>query len=84
MSGGGERKDRGSGPAEEHRDRVREERAHPAEVALYIPVAFESRITLSRERAGEEDREEKEDDAANLADERRLRGPIVPVPARAW
>jgi len=84
VSGGGERKDRGSGPAEEHRDRVREERSHPAEVPFYVAVAIETGIALSRERAGEEDREEKEDDAANLADERRLRGPIVPVPARAW
>ena len=67
MCGGGEWENRGGRPTEEERDWVREERAHPAEVALYIPVAFESRITLSRERAGEEDCEKQEDDPANLA-----------------
>jgi hypothetical protein len=62
---------------------VREERPHPAEVALYIPVTIESRITFSRECAGEEDCEEQKDDSANLAGDCGLGRPIVPVPARA-
>jgi hypothetical protein len=60
-----------------------EERAHPAEVSFYITVAIESRITFSGKRASKEDCEEKEDDAANLAGNRRLGRLIVPVPARA-
>jgi hypothetical protein len=82
VSGGSEREKRGGGPAEEERDRVREERPHPAEVSLYIPVAIEPRITFSGQRAGEKDCEEKEDDPANLAGKRRLGRLIVPVPAR--
>ena len=83
MSGRSEREQGGSGPPKEHRDRVREERAHPAEVSFYVAVAEETRVSLGAEGAGEEDREQQEDDSANLAGERRLRGSIVPVPARA-
>ena len=83
MSGGSEREKRGGGPAEEERNRVREERSHPSEIALYIPVAVEPRIAFGGKRAGEEDCEEKEDDPANLAGNRGLGRPIVPVPARA-
>ena len=54
MRGGREWEERGGGPTEEERDWMREESAHPAEVALYIAVAIEPRITFSRERAGEE------------------------------
>jgi len=79
----GERKERGGGPAEEEGDRVGEQGSRPAEIPLYVSVAAELCVRLSRECAGEENPEEKEDDAANLAGERRLRRPIVPVPARA-
>jgi hypothetical protein len=79
----GERKERGGGPAEEEGDRVGEQGSGPAEIPLYVPVAAELCIGLGRECAREENSEEEEDDAANLAGERRLRRPIVPVPARA-
>ena len=62
---------------------MREHRSDPAEVAPYVAVEVELCITLCRERAGEENREEKEDDPANLAGERGARRLIVPVPARA-
>ena len=83
MRGGSEREKRGCRPAEEERDRVREERPHPAEVSFYIAIAVEPRITFRGEGAGEEDCEEKEDNPANLAGKRRLGRLIVPVPARA-
>ena len=79
----GERKERGGGPAEEEGDGVGEQGSGPAEIPLYVAVAAELCVRLSRECAGEENPEEQEDDAANLAGERRLRRPIVPVPARA-
>jgi hypothetical protein len=79
----GERKERGGGPAEEEGDRVGEQGSGPAEIPLYVAVAIELCVGLGGECTGEEDSEEQEDDAANLAGERRLRGPIVPVPARA-
>ena len=78
----GERKERGRGPAEEEGDRMGEQGAGPAEIPLYVSVAPELCVRLGRECAREENPEEKEDDAANLAGERRLRRPIVPVPAR--
>ncbi len=84
MGGWRKREKRGGRPAEEERDRVSEERSHPAEVSFYIPVAVEPRIPFRGKRAGEEDCEEKEDDPANLAGKRRLGRLIVPVPARAW
>ena len=79
----GERKERGGGPAEEEGDRVGEQGSGPAEIPLYVAVAPELCVRLGSECAREKDSEEKEDDAANLAGERRLRRPIVPVPARA-
>lgn len=83
MSGGGERKECGGGPAEEQGNRVREERSRPAEVSCYVTVAVEPGVAFGGECSAEKDREQKEDDPANLAGKRRLRGPIVPVPARA-
>ena len=77
------RKERRGGPTEKLRDRTREQRADPAEVALYVAVAVELSVTLGGERTGEKDSEEKEDYPANLASERGLGRPIVPVPARA-
>jgi len=74
---------RRGGPAEEQRDRVGEQRSDPAEVSSYVAVAVELGVALGGECAGEEDSEEKKYDPANLAGKRRLRGPIVPVPARA-
>ena len=65
-------------------DRLREQGADPAEICSYVPVAVELGIPLGRECTGEENPEEKKDDAAYLAGERRLRGSIVPVPARVW
>ena len=77
------RKKRRGGPTEKERDRTRQQRADPAEIPLYIAVAVELSVTLGGERAGEEDSEEKKDYPADLASERGLRNPIVPVPARA-
>ena len=76
-------KKRGGGPAEEQRDRMREKRSRPAEISRYVAVALEPGVALGGKCAGEEDREQKQDDPADLAGERRLRGSIVPVPARA-
>jgi hypothetical protein len=48
------------GPSEEERDRVREQRAHPAEVSLYASAtADDGGVPLSRERAGKKDREQQ-------------------------
>jgi hypothetical protein len=84
VSGGSEGKKRGRRPTQEHRYRVRKQGSGPAEVSFYVTVALEARPAFRGESAGEKEREEKEDDAANLARKRRLRRPIVPVPARAW
>jgi hypothetical protein len=72
------------GPAEQQRNRMSEERSDPAEVSLYVAVAVELGVSLGEERTGEEDSEEKKDDSANLAGQRRAGGPIAPVRARAW
>jgi hypothetical protein len=77
-------KDCGSRPTKEQRDRMRENRADPAEVPPYVATPAELCVTLGRERAGEKNSEEKEDDPADLAGERGARGLIWPVPARAW
>ena len=84
MGGGCDRKERSGRPAKEEGDRAREQRSDPAEVSFYVAVATELRVGLGGECAGEENSEEKEDDPANLARERGLGRPIVPVPARAW
>ena len=78
-----EREEHGGRPAEEDGDRVREQGSGPPEISLYVAVEVELGVALGGECAGQEDPEEKEDDPANLAGERRFRGPIVPVPARA-
>ena len=85
MRGGSERKERCCGPAEEQRDRVRQQRAHPAEIALYRAAATNERcVAFGDECSAEEDREKKKDNPANLARERGTRrGAIAPVPARA-
>jgi len=83
VRGRGNGKERGGGPAEEKSDRAGEQGSDPAEVSLYVAVAVELGVALGGECAGKEDPEEKEDDPANLARERGLRRPIVPVPARA-
>lgn len=62
---------------------MRKQRSDPAEVSSYVAVAAELSVALGGEGAGEEDPEEKEDDPANLAGQRRAGGLIVPVPARA-
>jgi hypothetical protein len=63
---------------------VCEERPDPSEVSSYVAVAVELCVALGGECAGEEDSEEKKNYSADLASERGLRRPIVPVPARAW
>ena len=85
MRGGSKGKKGCRWPAEEQCDRMGEQRSYPAEISLYAGACStdECRISFRGECAGEEDREEKEDDPANLAGKSRLRGPIVPVPARA-
>ena len=83
MGGGGNGQDRRCRPSQQQRDRMREQRADPAEVASYVAVAVQLGVGLGGERTGEEDSEEKKDDPANLAGERGARGLIVPVPARA-
>jgi hypothetical protein len=80
---GSDRQEESGGPPEEQRNRMREKRSDPAEVPLYVSVAVKLGVTLGEQCAGEEDPEEKEDDPANLAGERRARGLIGPVPARA-
>lgn len=84
MGGEGERKNCGGGPAKQQRDRMREQRPGPAEVAPYVPVAMQLGVRLGGECTGEEDSEQQQDYPANLAGERRARGLIVPVPVRAW
>jgi hypothetical protein len=85
VGGGRERKKCGSGPAEEERNRMREERAHPAEIAFYSgATADECGVAFGDQCSTEEDREKKEDNPANLAGERGARRrAIAPVPARA-
>src|SRR6267143_2520281 len=71
VRGGSEGKERGRGPAEEQRDGMREQRAHPAEIAFYCAAAADERcVAFGGQRPTEEDREKKEDDPANLAGER--------------
>jgi hypothetical protein len=79
----GERKERGGWPAEEEGDRVGEQSTDPAEVPLYIAVEVELSVALRGERAGEEDPEEKEDNAPYLPRQRGFGRPIVPALARA-
>ena len=63
---------------------MRQQGAHPAEFPSYIAGALELGVSLSGERARQENRKEKQDDSADLARERRARGrAIAPVPARA-
>jgi hypothetical protein len=83
VSNEGEWKERCGRPAEEKGDRVGEEGPDPAEVRLHIAVEVQLSVALGGERAGEEDTEEKEDDAADLARQRGFGRPIVPGPARA-
>lgn len=78
-----ERKECGGRPAEEEGDRAREQISDPAEVSPYVAVAVELGVALGGECAGEEDSEQEEDNPADLARERGLGRPIVPVPARA-
>lgn len=62
-----------------------QKRAHPSEVALYAGATTdEGGVSLSRESAGEKDREKKQNNSADLAGKRRLGGATVPVPVRAW
>jgi hypothetical protein len=82
VRGGSERKECGGRPAEEESDRLRKQGSDPAEVSSYVAVAMKLSVALSGECAGEKDPEEEKNDPANLAGERRLRRPIVPVPAR--
>ena len=84
MCGRGDWKKRGGRPAKEKSDRAREQGPDPAKVSLYVAVAVELGVALGGERAGEENPEQEEDYAANLARERGLGRPTVPVPARAW
>ena len=83
MRGGCNGKDRGGRPAEQQRDRMREQRPDPAEVASYVTVAVELGVRLGSECAGEENSKEQEDNPPDLAGEYRRGGLIVPVPVRA-
>ena len=84
MRGRRDGKKRSGRPAKKKGDRAREQGSDPTEVSLYVAVAVELGVALGGECAREENPEEKEDDTANLARERGLGRPIVPVPARAW
>jgi len=70
-------------PSQEQGDGMREQRSDPAEIPLYVAVAVELSVSLGEKGAGEEESEEKEDDPANLAGERRAGGLIGRVPGRA-
>jgi hypothetical protein len=60
MRGRREWKECSRGPSEEERDRVREQSAHPTEVALYASAtADDGGVPLGRERAGKKDREQQ-------------------------
>ena len=83
MSGGSQGEKCGGRPAKEQGDRVREECACPAEVSSYVTIPVEPGVAFGGEGSAEEDRKQQQYDPANLAGKRRLRGPIVPVPARA-
>jgi hypothetical protein len=76
-------KNGGGRPTEQQRDRVREQRPDPAEVASYVTVAVELGVALGGECAGEKNSKEQEDDPADLVGERGRRRLIVPVPVRA-
>jgi hypothetical protein len=60
-----------------------EQRSDPPKIPLYVSVAMEPGIALGEQCTGKEYPEEKEDDPANLAGQRRAGGLIGPVPARA-
>jgi hypothetical protein len=83
VGGGSEREECGGRPPEEQGDRMREERACPAEVSGYVTIPVEPGVPFGGEGSAEEDREQQQDNPANLAGKRRLRRSIVPVPARA-
>ena len=83
VGGGSEWKKCGGGPAEEQGDRVREKCSRPAEVSCYVTVPVEPGVAFGGKSSTEENREQQEDDPTDLAGKRRLRGSIVPVPARA-
>jgi hypothetical protein len=69
VGGGREREQNRRRPAEEGRDGLGEQRAHPAEIAVYIARAVELRESFSRECAAEEEGEQEQDNAADLAAE---------------
>ena len=71
------------GPSEERRHRLREEVAHPAKIAIQSRAALELRESLRGERAAEEESEQEQRNAADLAAERGLL-PIALVLARLW
>jgi hypothetical protein len=83
VRGRSEWKEGGGGPAKQERDRMRQQRSDPTEVSFYVAVEVELGVALGGEGTGKEDREEKEDDPADLAGEGGAGGLIVPVPARA-
>jgi hypothetical protein len=73
------------GPPKKQGDRMRQERANPAEVSSYSRAsADDSRIGQRGECAAQENREEEKDNPANLAGKSGARGLIAPVPVRAW
>jgi hypothetical protein len=78
---GRERKQCRRRPTEEQCDGMREQTADPTEMRCYIARPLEPRIALGAQRAGEENREEKKNDPANLAGKRRATARAL---ARAW
>ena len=81
MRAGRKRQERRGWPAEEDCNRVRQQRADPTEVGAYVTSAPEPGVPLGAERAGEENREKKENDPANLAGEGRATARVL---VRAW
>jgi hypothetical protein len=60
MRGWREWKKRGRWPSEKERDRVREQRPHPPEVASYSGAAADDGgVSLRGQRAGKKDREQQ-------------------------
>jgi hypothetical protein len=67
VGGGSEREQNRGRPAEKRGDRQGENAPHPAEVAIGIGASVELRETFRAQRTREENSEQQQNDAADLA-----------------